>query len=293
MATYKEMVDQILDWSNRDSTILPNTIIKKCIEYAVDNAYRTLRISPMEEVVTYDALTENDVENFGDIVLPNDLIEFIQVRRRGDRGSGTFPVNGYDVYNSRTDIQSFYEDGFWKWGDDYVFTKERNKLRVFPCDVDDIFELVYYKRFYSPGAFYNVTASNLALGNLAINAPDDLSSYGVSIPTPKIADSGLGLTAPAEFTVYNHATGKEEVREIQLTDLLYSREAPNWLLNENEKVILFGALAEAFDYLDDVEQAQKYHQRFELEIARLNEEDKMRMGSGGNLQQRYTAYGLI
>ena len=64
---------------------------------------------------------------------------------------------------------------------------------------------------------------------------------------------------------------------------------PNWLRDENEKIILFGALAEAFDYLDEPEQAGKYREKFYKEIQALNTEETMRKSRGGNVQIHYNA----
>ena len=70
-------------------------------------------------------------------------------------------------------------------------------------------------------------------------------------------------------------------------------EAPHWLRDENEKVVLMGALAECFAYLQEDDQAQKYLALFQKEVAELNDEDRVRDASGGNIQTNYTAYGLI
>ena len=70
-------------------------------------------------------------------------------------------------------------------------------------------------------------------------------------------------------------------------------EVYNWLKEENEKVLLFGALYQAFDYLDEMESAQKYKQKFIEEIEQLNREEMMRKSSGGNTQMHYNGFGLI
>ena len=58
-------------------------------------------------------------------------------------------------------------------------------------------------------------------------------------------------------------------------------EVPNWLRDENEKLLLFGTLAEAFTYLDDAEMAQKYGARFAAELQQLMDEENKRMYRGG------------
>ena len=50
----------------------------------------------------------------------------------------------------------------------------------------------------------------------------------------------------------------------------YGINVPNWLREENERVVLFGALQEAFTYLQEEDQAAKYLQLFFQEIEELN-----------------------
>ena len=79
-----------------------------------------------------------------------------------------------------------------------------------------------------------------------------------------------------------------------LTTPVYSdgSEIGNWLLTDNERILLFGALAEAFAYLGEDDMQVKFMQMFQEEIAELNREDNMRQGSGGNIQTQYTSYLL-
>ena len=70
-------------------------------------------------------------------------------------------------------------------------------------------------------------------------------------------------------------------------------ETPNWFKDENEKIALMGALGEVFAYLQEDDQSQKYFELFNKEIADLNNEDRVRDASGGNVQTQYTANGLI
>ena len=71
------------------------------------------------------------------------------------------------------------------------------------------------------------------------------------------------------------------------TAYLIGKRAPNWLRDQNERLILFGALAEAFDYLQETQQAQIYRQKMQAEIAALNQEDKMRLSRGGNVNVHF------
>ena len=68
---------------------------------------------------------------------------------------------------------------------------------------------------------------------------------------------------------------------------------PNWFKDENEKIVLYGALAQCFAYLQEDDQSGKYLQLMQKEIDDLNNEDRVRDSSGGNVQVQYTARGLI
>ena len=68
---------------------------------------------------------------------------------------------------------------------------------------------------------------------------------------------------------------------------------PNWLRDQNERVLLMGALAEIFSFTQEDDQAQKYATVFFDEIKELNDEDGKRNASGGNLQINFNGRGLI
>ena len=70
-------------------------------------------------------------------------------------------------------------------------------------------------------------------------------------------------------------------------------EVPNWLRDENEKILLYGALVEIFAFVGDDEQAAKYKIMFDGEIQELNDEDAKRNASGGNVQINFNGRGLI
>jgi len=75
--------------------------------------------------------------------------------------------------------------------------------------------------------------------------------------------------------------------------LFIGNEIPNWLRDQNERVLLMGALAEIFSFTQEDDQAQKYVSIFNNEIKELNDEDAKRNASGGNLQINFNGRGLI
>ena len=53
MPSYSDFRALVRDWSNKDSSVLSDARINDCMRYAADNSYRRLRISALEQTVTY------------------------------------------------------------------------------------------------------------------------------------------------------------------------------------------------------------------------------------------------
>ena len=77
------------------------------------------------------------------------------------------------------------------------------------------------------------------------------------------------------------------------SDKYIGNEVAHWLRDENEKILLYGSLAEVFTYAQDDEQALKYQNLFAKEILELNDEDNKRSASGGNVQINFNGRGMI
>ena len=87
---------------------------------------------------------------------------------------------------------------------------------------------------------------------------------------------------------------EDAVTDRFLTTLYFTgNSVPNWFKDENEKIVLYGALAQCFAYLQEDDQSGKYLQLMQKEIDDLNNEDRIRDSSGGNVQVQYSARGLI
>ena len=50
---YNSLINKVYDWANRDLEALPPQVVRDSVRYAVDTAYRTLRIPPLENTVVY------------------------------------------------------------------------------------------------------------------------------------------------------------------------------------------------------------------------------------------------
>lgn len=88
---YDALVSKVRDWSNRDTSALPESIIKDSLGYASQTAYRELRLQGMEKVYSFEA--DNDGNSFD---VPSDLKEFISLRQLS---SATSNVAGTETYS--------------------------------------------------------------------------------------------------------------------------------------------------------------------------------------------------
>ena len=128
MATYVEFIGSgdytgtnagiIRDWANRDVSVLSNSVVSRCLNYATDEAYKTLRVPPLEFTRTYvvngtqEEITAAGVTEVVDvgpsafqgggnvltITAPHDMTEVIYIRN-----SDTATKNVGIVYNEKVD----------------------------------------------------------------------------------------------------------------------------------------------------------------------------------------------
>ena len=131
---------------------------------------------------------------------------------------------------------------------EYSFTYKGGNVQFYPeAKEGDVYEIYYYRRLYDLDATYVVNQNNIDLGNCTLASPN--ADGAVEFP------EGSG-------TYY---TGNE----------VY-----NWLRDDNERALLFGALHHAFDYLGEDQMSMKYMQKQELAIQELNQEEIQRKTKG-------------
>jgi hypothetical protein len=290
--TYADFVSLVRDWANRDSASLSDAIIKDALNYAADKAYRKLRISALEATVTYNATDLRAATTDGtglvssrtEITAPVDLIEFIQIREIDANENTT------RIFNEKADLRTFNDGYGEKYNSDAYWSRQGNTIilapgfeKSFSLGTPDKIELHYYRRLPALNATYDVNVANYNAGFL------DVSSAGVTDAAPLYFNSNTSTTAYATSAA---AQAADPAGLISITYYI-GQETYNWLRDENERVLLMGALAECFAYLQDDEQAQKYMGMFQNEIAELNDEDAQRNASGGNIQIHFNGRGLI
>lgn len=291
--TYTELVNKVRTWSNRDEEVVSDAIIQDCLKYAADKAYRTLRVPPLENVATYEktllqTATTNATSNTNSITelqLPYDLVEFIQIREVDSAGLTT------RVFNEKVDIRTFNDSSAEKYTGYNYWARQQNILSLSPgfgqggIGGADKVELYYYRRLPALNALYAVTVLNYNAGFLTTTG----AGAGVPNSAQLFFNSNTGTTAYANATAAQSASAGGTVTNAYYIGTL----VPNWLRDENERILLFGALGELFAYVQEDEQAAKYLQLFNSEIQELNDEDAKRNASGGNLQVNFNGRGLI
>ena len=179
--TYEQFIQLVRDWSNRDSEVLPNSIIADCIKYAADKAYRTLRVPPLEHTVTYTAAqlqantrgANNRVGSITELCIPDDLIEFMYIRGVDSNGQTT------RMFNEKADIRTFYDLYAEKYNDLAFWSRHGNNILLAPgfgntggnygstgVGQEECIELHYYRRLPAFYARYEISAAN---ANLQLN----------------------------------------------------------------------------------------------------------------------------
>lgn len=291
MTAYTDFVAKVRNWANKDSTVLSDAIIQDCMRYAADKCYRRLRVSALEQTITYNstALTAATTAGTGflptktELTLPADLIEFIQIREIDSSERTT------RVFNEKTDLRTFNDWSAEKYSYLAYWSRVGNVLLLSPgfnhssaIGVPDKIELHYYKRLPALNALYDVTPSNYAAGFLTQDNAASVSLFFVNGNTNTAYATQAEATTAAGGNQGNTNNAKYK------GNMVY-----NWLRDDNERVLLMGALAEAFYYLQDDDQGQKYTQLFNQEITELNDEDNKRNASGGNVQVTFNGRGLI
>jgi len=178
------------------------------------------------------------------------------------------------VYNETVDTKTFYDYNDSTHNSGYFTRKGGNILIAGQLVAEgDVVELFYYRRLAALDARKTIPATvTLA------EAQADSDTYEV-----KTAVEYEALTV----------LEKRTYQEIEGEYVRYVAEIGNWLKDQNERVLLFGALHRCFDYLQEDQQSEKYKARFAEAVQELNNEEKKRKLSAGQAHVSFDARGLI
>jgi len=303
MATprFDALVAKVRDWSNKpEINTIPDSVIQDCLSYGADECYRQLRIPPLEATVVYTvASADNSGENslglpygnaYTSFDIPEDLTQFIYIRTLAQENIGTsystFPSNVSKVFNEVTDTRTFfdlYSEKYsvynWMWKD--------GKIYIHPqLAVGAEVEIHYYRRLPALNALYSVTPINDLIG--LSDAEQPYLTLVTSDGTNLYFSTKTGVTqcfaTYAEAAAYNPTV---------TTKMYIGNEVDNWLRDQNERLLIWGALYNLGAYLFDDKMEQRYYGKFSDNIQSLNKEEKWRRSLGGNVQTNFNTNGLI
>ena len=161
--------------------------------------------------------------------------------------------NSY-VFDERTSLLAMQDEDYDKQSES--FARRGSTLVFYPAaKVGDIYELHYYRRLSDMDAVYAVNETNRLAGLTTLST----SGTTGAVETP--ASSG------------NYYVGNE---------------VPNWLRDENERILLWGAVAYALDYVGEDERAAKFNAQQLQGIQELNQEELQRKVRGGQYRQTFS-----
>jgi len=303
MATplYDATLAKVRDWSNKpDINTIPDSVIADCLRYSADESYRTLRIPPLEETVRYTVTTDDNLGEqslglpFGNAYtsfsMPEDLTQFIYLRTIAQENLGTsysaFPSNVSKVFNEVVDKRTFfdlYSEKYsvynWMWQGDKIFVHPQ-------LAVGAILEIHYYKRLPALNAVYNVSPVNYLIGLSDATQPyvTLVTTGGTNLYFSTAVGIQKCFATLAEATAYNATV---------TTKMYIGNEVSNWLRDQNERTLIWGALYNLAAYLFDDKMEQRYQAKFMDNLASINKEEKFRRAAGGNVQVNFNTNGLI
>lgn len=278
---------KVRDWANkRDQATVPEDILEDCIRYGADDIQRILRVPPLEfdRTFTIEA-SHNTTAGFSRLPVPDDLIEFIWVALINPADSSI-----QLTYDNVPDIRTFlnpYSEQYtrhrYAWtGLDFLVAPQ--------LAAGDQVQLHYYRRLPAMDALYDVVPENYVL-SLA-DADQPMLTLGGTVNLYRVYQ---GYNSLAVFATYDEAYAYQQAHPgTSITNSAYTGvEAWNWLRDNNEKLVMWGALAHIGAYLDNAEMEQRYTAKLEAEIKLQNQEERYRRARGGTPQVQVNAGGLI
>jgi len=281
---YDALVAKVRDWSNKpEESTVPNSVIQDCLDYSTDEAYRNLRIPPLENTVYYTITSYDNptadtytAQAYSVIPVPTDLTQFVYIRTQEEGSIAS------KVFDEKTDERTFFNIYAQKYSRNN-WMRKGNDIYIHPqLPVGTVLEIHYYRRLPALNTLYSVVPANYQM-----NVADNMQYY--------LNLSDIDNGTPLYVTSTNAYSTVDEVPEgiSYTTKYFIGKEVPNWLRDNNERLIIWGALGNLGSYLNDQVMEQRYTTRFITDIASLNKEEKFRRASGGNVQINFNSNDLI
>lgn len=174
------------------------------------------------------------------------------------------------VYDNRSDYRTFVSDCSNKYSL-YLWTRRGDKIVVNPAfKKGDAFELYYYSNGTDLGTEYAVTSANFQNGLLETSDSENGSPlYFTSATTPVVGEDVPSNNQGGSYTNVFYFKGKEQ---------------PHFLRDNQERLLIYGALAFINDYLGETNESTKYETKAAQLIQRLLNEEVFKESSGGNVR---------
>jgi len=283
-AKYDALVTKVRDWANKPlEASIPTSVIQDCLDYSADEIYRTLRIPPLEKTVTYTITSYDnagslttDINRYSTIPIPEDLIQIVYIRRLPSTGKESV------VFNEYTDERTFFDANSNKYSR-YNWVRKGTNFHIHPqLEIGEVLEIHYYRRLAPLNASYLVISNNYQM-NVADSAQPYLE------PSTSVAGTPLYVTTTAAY----NSIAEVPVGTSYTTKYFVGREVPHWLKENNERLLIWGALFNLGAYLQDDTMMVKYNKMFLDTLGNLNREEKYRRALGGNVQTNFDSRGLI
>ena len=137
MATNTELLAKVKDWANRSD--LSDSVTQDFLEIAQKRINSMLRIAPMETIVMYTGITEDQTT----LAIPSDLIEIISIRVLNDDNSTKY------IYESKVDTRTFDRINAGEYGtsnNNYTFTRRAGDFVLSNKPGSDAKVQLYYYR---------------------------------------------------------------------------------------------------------------------------------------------------
>lgn len=205
----------------------------------------------------------------------NDKIEIISFNETSVYSSEVSTIERDTVtYDNRADYRSFVSDSTNKYSS-YLWTRRGDKIIVNPpFKKGDAFELYYYSDGSNLGSEYPVTSANFQKGLVESSSLEAGGTplYFTSATTPVIGEDIPSNTQGGAYTNVFYYKGLEE---------------PNYLRDNQERLLIYIALSFINDYLGEDTASQKYETKSASLIQRLSNEEVFKQASGGNVRVNF------
>ena len=177
-------------------------------------------------------------------------------------------------YNEKVDNRTF-NDGFTQTKDFHFYTRIGNEYKLHGTfKRGDEIDIHYYRRLPGLNATYSATFSNWVSGVGTLDIGGTATTYA-NASSPNNTESSFNTRVGSNASYW-------------VGDL-----APHWLRDENERILLFGALKQVFIYLNDNPEIEKYQALFGGQIEASNKEETARRARGGNIAISFAGTNLI